>query len=173
MTSLSVGLHFNYVIAVRIYKHKLSGFKTSRWPPEFHRLLVCMSPATLVITVCSWQTISVLFSSLRQHSNFTLNFAAIIHTQKDVSVVKKKLKSSTMSWAVRICVLLLSGRANLVWECDDNNHLTSCQTLLVFIRPYDYYVQLVYCTYWYLSLNKIRWTDFIYIGHCGVMSIKI
>ena len=28
--------------------------------------------------------------SLRQHGNFTLNFAAIIHTQKDVSVVKKK-----------------------------------------------------------------------------------
>ena len=64
-----------------------SGFKTSRQPPEFRRLLDCMSPATLLITVCSWQTISVLFLSLRQHSNFTLNFAAIIHTQKDVSVV--------------------------------------------------------------------------------------
>ena len=121
MTSLSVGLHFNYVIAVRIYKHKLSGFKTSRWPPEFHRLLVCMSPATLVITVCSWQTISVLFLSLRQHSNFTLNFAAIIHTQTNfrVFLLKKTLKSSAMSWAIRICVLSLSGRANLVWACDD------------------------------------------------------
>ena len=29
-----------------------SGFKTSRRPPEFRRLLDCMSPATLIITVC-------------------------------------------------------------------------------------------------------------------------
>ena len=80
-----------------------------------------------------------------------------------------------MSWAVRICVLSLRARANLVWACDDSNHLTSCQTLLVFIRPYDYYVELVCCTYRYLSLNKIRWNDFIHvdIGHHGVVSIEI
>ena len=59
------------------------------------------------------------FLSLRQHSNFTLNFAAIIQTQKDVSVVQKKLKSSAISYAVHICVLLLSGRASLIWACDD------------------------------------------------------
>ena len=52
--------------------------------------------------------------------NFTLNFAAIIHTQKDVSVVScsKKLKSSAISCAVscavRICVLSLSRQANLL-----------------------------------------------------------
>ena len=92
--------------------------------------------------------------SLRQHSNFTLNFAAIIHTQKDASVVKKKLKSSAMSWAVCICVLSLSARANLVWACDDSNHLTSCQTLLVFIRPYDYYAGLT-CVL-HLSILKLK-----------------
>ena len=31
---------------------ELSGFKTSRRPLEFRRLLDCMSPATLIITVC-------------------------------------------------------------------------------------------------------------------------
>ena len=71
-----------------------SGFKTSRQPPEFHRLLDCMSPATLVIAVCSWQTISVLFLSLRQHSNFTLNFAAIIHTQTNFRSFLSKKKPS-------------------------------------------------------------------------------
>ena len=109
-----------------IFKPPYSGFKTSRRLPEFRRLLDCMSPATLVITVYSWQTISALLlirKSLRQHSNFTLNFAAIIHTQKDVSVVQKKLKSSAISCAVRICVLSLSGRANLVWACDDVGRL--------------------------------------------------
>ena len=30
----------------------------------------------------------------------------------------------------------LSSRANLVWACDDSNHLPSCQTLLVFVRTY-------------------------------------
>ena len=38
----------------------------------------------------------------------------------DVSVVQKKtLKSSAVSCAVRICVLSLRGRANLVWAYDD------------------------------------------------------
>ena len=78
-----------------------------------------------------------------------------------------------ISWAVCICVLSLSGRANLIWACDDSNHLTSCQTLLVFIRPYDYYVQLVYRTYRYLSVTKIRWTDIIYIGHHVSIEIKV
>ena len=59
------------------------------------------------------------FLSLRQHSNFTLNFAAIIQTQKYASVVQKKLKSSAISCAVHICVLSLSGQAKLVWACDD------------------------------------------------------
>ena len=38
---------------------------------------------------------------------------------KDVTVVQKTLKSSAISCAVRICVLLLSGQANPVWVCDD------------------------------------------------------
>ena len=42
-----------------------SGFKTSRQPPEFRRLLDCMLPATLVITVCSRQTISPLLPILK------------------------------------------------------------------------------------------------------------
>ena len=69
-----------------------SGFKTSRRLPEFCRLLDCMSPATLAITVWSWQTILALLlirKSLRQYSNSTVNFAAIIHTPKVASVVKK------------------------------------------------------------------------------------
>ena len=37
-----------------------SGFKTSRRPLEFRWLLDCMLPVTLVIAVCSWQTISAL-----------------------------------------------------------------------------------------------------------------
>ena len=41
------------------------------------------------------------FLSLRQHSNFRLNFAAIMHTQKDASVVQKKLKSSAISCALQ------------------------------------------------------------------------
>ena len=41
------------------------GFKTSRRPLEFRRLLDCMSPATLVRTVCSWQTISALLLILK------------------------------------------------------------------------------------------------------------
>ena len=43
----------------------------------------------------------------------------------------------------------------------------------MFIRPYDNYVRLVYCTCQYLSLNKIRSTDFIDIGHHGVVSIEM
>ena len=39
--------------------------------------------------------------------------------QKDVSVVQKTLKSSAISCAVRISVLLLSGQANSVWACDE------------------------------------------------------
>ena len=58
------------------------------------------------------------FLSLRQHSSFTLNLAAIVHTQKDASVVQK---------TQIVCYILcrmhlsfsLSGRANLVWACDD------------------------------------------------------
>ena len=52
--------------------------------------------------------------SLRQRSNFTLNFAAIRHTQKDVSVVQKNTQVICISCAVRICVLSLSGQANLL-----------------------------------------------------------
>ena len=37
-----------------------SGFRTSRRPPEFHRLLDSMSPANLVRTVCSGETISII-----------------------------------------------------------------------------------------------------------------
>ena len=116
----------------------------------------------------------MLFLSLTQHSNFTLNFAAIIHTQKDVSVVKKKTQIVRYVLSrTHLCVLSLSGWANLVWVCNDSNHLTSCQTLLVFIRRYDYYVQLVCCTCRNLSSNKIQWTDFIDIGNHGVVSIEI
>ena len=38
----------------------VSGFKTSRRPPEFCRLLDFMLLSTLVITVCLWQTILAL-----------------------------------------------------------------------------------------------------------------
>ena len=43
--------------------------------------------------------------SLRQHSNFTLSFAAIIHMRKDASVVLKKLKSCFVAkWPGQPCL---------------------------------------------------------------------
>ena len=38
----------------------IRGFKTSQLPPQLNWLLDCMSPATLVITISSWQTISIV-----------------------------------------------------------------------------------------------------------------
>ena len=60
------------------------------------------------------------FLSSRQHSDFTLNFAAIIHTQKDVSGIQKNLNRllHPEPYAFVFCRLL--------WACDDSNHLTSC-----------------------------------------------
>ena len=52
--------------------------------------------------------------------------------------------------------LSLSGRANLVWACDDSNHLPSCQTLLMFIRTYDYYVVVGKCKFCRLYLYTIK-----------------
>lgn len=41
----------------------IRGFKTSQWPPGLNWLLDCMSPATLVITISSWTTISIVIAA--------------------------------------------------------------------------------------------------------------
>ena len=111
---------------------KLCGSKPRYNEPRYNEQWFQNKPATAWVPPAPWLYVagcsghnSLLVTnnfgvaSLRQHSNFTLNFAAIIHMQKDVSVVKKKLKLSVISCAILICVLSLSGRANLVWACDD------------------------------------------------------
>jgi len=85
---------------------KFRGFKTSRRPPEFRRLLDYISPVTLVIAISLRQTSSALRlidKSLRRQSNVALNFAAIIFDAIESKLVKKK---SAVFCALRIIVFL-------------------------------------------------------------------
>ena len=115
-------LYLGHGFHSRAVKSEKQWFQNKR-PPEFHQLLDCMALATLVIIISSWQAILALLlihKSLRQ-SNFTLNFAGIIHKKgicnRMQALFKRKLKSSTVFCAVRIDMfcryfeLSVSGRA--------------------------------------------------------------